>query len=146
MNIKESKIKLLKKYYKYSEQLLNILNKIEYNLNYVQNFEYTNYNLINIHSIIEQTFNFSFEHNYNILINNYNDMNRQNFNNVYSFVYKQLNNLIDYLENIIKIYSKYIKYDILLNILIKNLKLNTKFNNKYCSEIFLNYDFLIFNF
>ena len=146
MSLKESKIKLLKSNYNYSEKLLNICNKIEYNLNYVNSFEYSKYNLINIHSVNENTFNFSFENNYNVLINNYSEMNKKEFNYIYSFVYKQLNYLIDLLENIIKMYSKYIKKDILLKVQINNLMFNTEIDNKFISEFFNNFEYFIFNF
>lgn len=126
MSIKEKKLKILKNMVKKYDYLLNICNKIEYNLNYVNDFEYTKYNLINIHAINENTFNFNLWFEYNNLKSIDFYKTNKNFNKKYSYVYKTLNNLIDYLENIIKCYSKYIKKDILLIVLINNLCLNTE--------------------
>ena len=118
MSIKKSKIKLLKKLYEYSKKLLNICNRIEYLFNRF-NIDMYNYNLNNIHSEIENTFNYKlFDNLYYIFDNN-------SLKN-YSYVYKTLNNYIEQLENIIKIYKPYLKnIDILTNILINDLKLNT---------------------
>jgi len=49
---------------------------------------------------------------------------------------------IEFLENIIKVYSKYIKHDILLLVLIHDLNLNNHVTNYY--DFFKSYDTFLF--
>lgn len=140
MNIKENKIKLLNKLVKYSDNLLNVLNKIEYTFNYLNNFNYSKYNIVNIHSIIENSFNINFVRWYNKLLNNDFENINTNFNKTFSFLYSEINNLINFYENTIKFYMKYYKFctnkNLLLVIEYNNLCFNTKIDNKYLSEYF----------
>ena len=143
MSLKESKIKLLTKIYTYLNKLLNISNSIEYTLNFVNHFDYDKYNLINIHSLNENTFNYNMYNFYYEMIDNINNIDNINdFDNKFKYVYRMFNKTIDKLENIIKVYSKFIKHNILCLVLVNDLNLNN--NVKNYSEFFKNYDFYLF--
>jgi len=89
MTIKENKIKLLNKKYDYLNKLLNICNKIEYNLNYLINFNYDKYNLLNIHGLLENTFNHKMYNTFYNLKDNINNIeNIKQFDIKFKYVYR----------------------------------------------------------
>lgn len=121
MKIRDVKLKMVLDDYHKANSLLNLCNKIETELNYNLNFDYSKVNLINLHSILENTFSFNTCFSTIVCIS------------LFSQSYKELNKLIDYLENVIKIYGVYVK-DQELKQQIKKLGLNT---NSDKSEFFL---------
>ena len=120
MSLMESKIKLLKKMFVYSEKLLNISNKIEISLNgyFDKYFDYYKFGLKNIHSLNESTFNYRF---YNEIYNI-----KENLDD-FSFLYRYLNEIIDFMEKIIVVYGRFIKNETLLKE-IESLNLNPNVN------------------
>lgn len=121
MKIRDIKLKMVLDDYHKANNLLNLCNEIETELNYNLNFDYSKVNLINLHSILENTF--SFETCYSTIT----------YIHLFSQSYKELNKLVDYLENVIKVYSVYVKNQDLKQ-RIKKLGLNT---NSDKSEFFL---------
>lgn len=112
MKIRDVKLKMVLDDYHKANNLLNLCNKIEMELNYNLDFDYSKVNLINLHSILENTF--SYKTCYSTIVSI----------KLFSQSYKELNKLIDYLENVIKIYGVYVK-DQTLKQKIKKLGLNT---------------------